>query len=193
MQSLAQIFRYPTNIVLAASAWGGASALIDGFVIPQIKDGSSALLQILDIFVVTGSLLILVLWVGCVILLFRMKWKHALAYFVAGCVLCVSAVAPSALEGDRLAGAHREIAEIYALRRSGFAPDKQQFFNLGETCHPPGECNCWLLWDPNHSSPIDADLGRWHTPMTNFFLQDSGFEIVDVRRIDSNAISVLGC
>jgi hypothetical protein len=116
----------------------------------------------LEAFVAIGMFSILALGIGCVIQLFRKKWRHALSYFVAGCVLYLSAFASLALRGDSFAftaGPHREIAEIYELRRSGFAPNKQQFFNLGEACHPPRECDCWLLWDPHHSSVVDADIG----------------------------------
>jgi hypothetical protein len=190
------VFCYPANIVLAAGVWGSASAVIDDVIIPTIKEGASLALQIFETFVVVGSFFMLVAWIGCVILLFRKKWKHALFYFSAGGVLYISAIASAAIRGDKFlftAGPHLEIADIYHQRRSELAPDKQQFFNLGEACHPPSDCDCWLLWDPNHSSVVNADIGSWHTPITNFFPQDSGFAVVDILRIDSNAFSVLGC
>jgi hypothetical protein len=190
------VLSYPTNIVAAAITWGVAFALVEGLLSPHIKDGTSAEALFLIIDLLNGALLFVGL-IGAVILLFRRKWRSALCYLSVACVLYASMMASSALQGgDRFfytSGPHREIAEIYQMRRSELAPDKQQFFSLEQACRPPGGCDCWLLWDPNHSSHVETDIGGWHRPYTPFFPQDSGFAIVDVRRIDSNAYSVLGC
>ena len=72
------------------------------------------------------------------------------------------------------------------------------FVSLDDRCHPPTECQCWIVFDPAHRSGIAQDIGGWHRPKTTkqfmyAFSPGPYFAIVDVKRLDAKAYSVLGC
>jgi hypothetical protein len=140
--------------------------------------------------------------VGTVICLLRMKWGLALCYFLAAFTVPASAVATAALNDDRFvlpSKSHQEIADIYNRRRVElFDPSKGvRPIPLDVQCHPPSDCECWLLLDPNHTSGAEKEvvggwLNSWHRPAWSFPIP-ANLAIVDVRRLGDDAFSVLGC
>src|SRR5262245_19263325 len=67
---------------------------------------------------------------------------------------------------------------------------------LGEGCHPPFGCECWIAWGPALDRGIDKDGDRhWHAPRSVLFppSRPEYFVIVHLRRMDADAYSVLGC
>jgi hypothetical protein len=112
-------------------------------------------------------------------------------------------------------GPHENIAKIYEQRRAEeFDPSTARVVNtsprlvdLEQQCNPRSWCNCWIALDPLHKSDIDRELGRgFHRPQATFpsdrgepvtlfpaDVSNAGFGLVEVRRIDSIAYSVLSC
>jgi hypothetical protein len=107
-----------------------------------------------------------------------------------------------ALKGDRFtftAGPHSEISAIYSQRRLEFEQlvVTPRLIDLDHQCHPPSCCACWIVVDPKHTSGVEKEIGGWHRPDPASIFPVGAiplqFEIVDVRRIDANAYSVLEC
>ncbi len=183
-------------IVVLALVWVVIFIFLEGFGVRFINDGRGIPAAFLDTLVSFHDMLIIFSLIIGPVLLLRRKWTVGFSLIGVACLLYVSQIASLALSGDDFlftAASHRENAKIYAEQRSGFAVDKEQFFDLAEACHPPGTCKCWLLFDPNHASGAEADVGRWHPPRSGFFPEDAGFSIVDVRKIDQSTYSVIGC
>jgi hypothetical protein len=196
-----QILSYPGNLILIAILWGGSFACVDGFVSPRVVNAVSLSFLILRaIGFFHGLFLVAALVVGAILLL-RRKWFSALCYFSVGCILWLSIVAALALKGDRFAfpgGPHREIADIYHRRLAEFSPINQnpRLVFLDRECHPPNGCYCWVLVDPAHTSGADKEMGDWHRPSASIFPQNTlpvDFAIVNVKRLNENVYSVLGC
>jgi hypothetical protein len=182
--------------------WGLLFALIDGIAFPTVRDAASPF-QILGLFMVFHVLFLFVMLIGSTVLLLRLKWLSAVCYFASASILVASSLAALALKGDRFAftaGPHREIADIYYQRRSEFAvpsPDPR-FFALKSQCRPPSGCECWVLVDLAHTSGVEREIGGWRRAQASIFIDwdavgPKDFAIVNVKQIDSNAYSILGC
>jgi hypothetical protein len=88
-----------------------------------------------------------------------------------------------------------EIDDIYRQRRSEFVSREPLLVQLEDQCRPPNWCRCYILRDPSHSGEIAQDLGRWHYPKSFMFPNSLPieFNLVDMKRIDSDTYSVLAC
>jgi hypothetical protein len=196
-----QILSYPGNLILIGILWGGSYACVDGFISPRIVDAVSLPFHILRVIDLFQSLFLIAAIFGTAILLLRRKWLSASCYFSVGCILWLSIVAALALKGDRFVfsgGPHREIADIYHQRLAEFSSVKQspRLVSLDRECHPPNGCYCWVLMDPNHTTGADKDVGGWQRPSAPIFPPDTfpiDFAIVNVKRLNDNVYSVLGC
>jgi hypothetical protein len=195
------VLSYPSNLIFVAVLWGIAFACVDGIVSPRVINGASLpfhLLRIIDLF---HGLFLLGALVVSAILLLRRQWLSALCFFSVGCLLWVSIIASLAVKGDRFVfsgGPHREIADIYNHRPAEFSPTNQipRLVFLDSECHPPRGCHCWVLVDPAHASDADKGASGWHRPSASIFPQNTlpaEFAIINVKRLDAAAYSVLGC
>jgi hypothetical protein len=203
MSLVGPIHRHPTNVVLFAACWGILSVLLGGLVAPHIKDRTSVGLEIITWVQIVTNFLLLASLPGVIIFLLLRKWRAALSYFVSGCIAYSSIEATLMLKGDRFAftsGPHREITEIYNLRKPEFdlIHSGARLVGLNRQCHPPDSCECWLVIDPSQSSGVVADVGRWHPPKARIFIDEDAlppfhFAMIDVRQINATAYSVLGC
>jgi len=193
------IILHPTNIIAVAIVCSSIYIVTDGIVSPQVKDASSTTFQVLRLVDVFYVLFIFVVLIGTLISLVRRKWYAAACYFLATCTAYVSMIGTAALNDDRFMFAiwsHREIAGIYNQRRSQLSAFTTRGIHLAaleKQCHPPSGCECWILWDPARASGAEKEIGGWHRPTASIFPQDSGFAIVNVRRLDADAYSVLSC
>jgi len=149
--------------------------------------------------------------IATIVFLFRARFIIALSYLALTVSVFVATQVSVVLKGSRFSfpgPAHDMIAEIYRQRRpkTGLArPVSQEKFNLGEVpglvalgeeCHPPVGCECWIAWGPALDRGVDKDVDRdWHAPRSALFPASSPeyFAIVHVKRIDADAYSLLGC
>src|ERR1700730_5246026 len=193
------IISYPTNVITIAAVSGVIYIVTDGIISPRVKDGVSVPAKVLAFVAVSYFLFLFAVLIGTAISLLRRKWFSAICYFVATCMAYVSINVTSALKGDRFmfpGWSHREIADLYNQRRSeliAFTSRGTHLAALGEQCHPPRSCECWILWDPARASGAEREIGGWLRPTASIFPRDSGFAIVNVRRLDADAYSVLSC
>jgi hypothetical protein len=174
---------------------------LEVFAGPRVNDSTSPLFSVIaaiELFYVLFTYLLLI--VGAVLLL-RRKLFLAVCYLAAGTVGYMSFYAVAVLKDDRLilpGGAHRGIAAIYERRDVDFGirNPSPHLISLGEQCHPPGGCGCWVLIDPGHTGGVEDDRSGWRRPTASIFLPvpiPDRFAIVNVGVLDSSAYSVLGC
>lgn len=201
-ESLRRVTQWrPPNVILFAIGWSILFALTFGLIAPRVRDGTGLPAHILGFIGLFAALFLYFSFLGGVLFLLRRNWKSALYYFVAACTLYASFAAEKALKGDRFAftsAPHHEIAGIYTKRQFEFNSTHSisRLVDLDVQCHPPEGCACWLLIDPAQSSGVKKEIGRWHRPTTPIFPVDTlpvNFAIIDVKQIDSNAYSILGC
>jgi hypothetical protein len=187
-----RIVSYPANVIAIAIVFSGIYIVTEGIISPRVKDGVSVLFTVLRLIEVCYLLSIFVVIIGTVMSLIRRKWYSAVCYFAATCIAYVATTGTAALQGDRFVfpdWSHRETADIYSQRGLGAAASQEmQLIALDEQCHPPRDCECWILLDAAHTSWRQ----RWHRPRASIFV-DSGFAIVHVRRLNADAYSVLSC
>ena len=181
-------------VIVAATA---LDILLEVFAAPRITDGTSSLLSVIDAITILHVLFTYSLLIAGVVLLLRRKLFLSVCYLAAGAVGYMSFYAVAALKDDRLifpAGAHREIAAIYQQRDVDFEINNSSphLVSLGEQCHPPSGCGCWVLIDPGHTSGAENDRGGWRRPKASIFITGE-FGIVNARVLDSSAYSVLSC
>jgi hypothetical protein len=148
-------------------------------------------------------LLLILPYVGAfvigVALLFQRKILSATCLIGVAYSVLLPTYAVDAIRGDRTHftdGPHREIAAIYHQRHSDFVSPGPRLVPLDNRCHPPNWCTCWVFWDPARTGEVEKDLGRWHEPKSSAFPTGTlpiEFELVDVRRLDADAYSVLAC
>jgi hypothetical protein len=153
--------------------------------------------------------------IAAIVFLFKARFIVALSYLALSASVFVATQVSIVLTGSRFSfpgKSHDEIVEIYrqrrpttGLSRRAFTRYTQQEFDigqvpglvaLGEECHPPFGCECWIAWGPALDRGIDKDVDRdWHAPRSALFppSRPEYFVIVHVRRIDADAYSVLGC
>jgi len=153
--------------------------------------------------------------IATIVFLFRARFLVALSYLALTASVFVASHVSVVLKGSRFSfpgPSHDKIAEIYrqrrpttGLSRKAFTRYTQREFDLGlvpglvalgEECHPPYGCECWIAWGPALDRGIDKDVDRgWHAPRSALFppSRPEYFAIVHVRRIDPDAYSVLGC
>jgi hypothetical protein len=154
--------------------------------------------------------------IATIVFLFRARFILVLSYLVLTASVLVATQVSVVLTGSRFSfpgKAHDEIVEIYrqrqpttGLSRPVFNFHFQQKFDLGdipglvalgEECHPPYLCECWIAWGPALNRGIDKEVDRdWHAPRSALFpavARPEHFAIVHVRRIDADAYSVIGC
>jgi hypothetical protein len=185
-------------VIVAATALDIFLEVLAG---PRVKDSTSPLFSVIaatELFYVLFAYSLLI--VG-VVLLLRRKLFMSVCYLAAGALGYMSFYAVAALKGDRLtfpAGAHREIAAIYERRDVDFEINNASphLVSLGEQCHPPDGCGCWVLIDPGHTTGVENDRGGWRRPTASIFITERlpmPFAIANVRVLDSAAYSVLGC
>jgi hypothetical protein len=194
------------NIIVISATWGVLYVLIDGIVLRGVLKEFSLFGQALRIVTVCYLLFGIVAFGGSAFFLLRRKLQSALFYLASACIVCVSIYASLAVKGDRFAftsAPHSEIADIYNQRRSEFGLTAPTIINqtprlvaLDEQCRPPSGCECWIVVDPAHTSGVEQDIGGWHRPKASIFPTDTfprHFEIVNVRQLDSDAYSAMGC
>jgi hypothetical protein len=189
------------GIILISILLSAVFITADGIILPHVKYGASPLFETLQFvsFACLAALMSGLVWSAACLL--RRRWSSSLCYFVAALLAPASMYASLALKGDRFTftnGPHREIAEIYNGRRSEFARmgPSPNLIDIGNQCHPPNGCGCWIVVDPMHASGIDEEIRGWHRPNASIFpmyTYPRNFEIVNVRRLDGDAYSVLGC
>lgn len=159
--------------------------------------------------------------IAAVVSLVKFNLASFASYLASACVLYASwqagIYASAAVKGDRFvfpSAAHDEIAKIWSqrrpatgLKRPGYAHywvlPAQKIFDelpdlvaLGDECHPPSGCECWIARGAARDRGIEKDVGGgWHVPRSGIFpaARPDYFAIVHVRRIDGDAYSVLGC
>ena|ERR1700733_539404 len=195
------LFQYPAIIIVIAFFWGTLAALIDGIFLNQTFASPRVAIDALVAIVAMYRLFCIAALGGAIILLFRRKVLHALCYFIAAYTIPLSMFASAALRQDRFVFTslpHREIARIYNEQKikSRSNESRPLLIGLDETCHPPGGCECWVVLDPSRTSGVEKEVGGWHRPTAAIFPIDTfprHFAIVDVRRLDPDDYSVLGC
>ena len=153
--------------------------------------------------------------IATIVFLFRARFIVSVSYLVLTASVFVASHFSVVLKGSQFSfpeKAHDEIVEIYRQRRPTtglsrpvFNFHSQQKFNLGdipglvalgEECHPPNLCECWIAWGPALNRGIDKEVDRdWHAPRSALFpaARPEYFAIVHVRPIDADAYSVIGC
>jgi len=196
------ILVYPTNLVSISVIAGVLFIVTDGVLSSHVKDASGVLFKAPRVAGVCFILFFVASLVGTAVSLIRRNWVSSLCYFAAACIAQASSYAALAVKGDRFtftAGSHRDIADIYDQRRADLdaaALQAPRLVALDEQCHPPAGCQCWILMDPARASGAEKESAGWHRPTAPVFPTDTlprHFAIVNVRRIDANAYSVLGC
>jgi hypothetical protein len=140
-----------------------------------------------------------ILWTFISVL--RRRWMASITYFLAMLLAPASLYISALVNDDRFAisyRSHDEISTIHGRNASQFTtndPDGR-LFSLGDACHPPPSCQCWILADHRHGSGVDRDIGKWHEPKASIFVNSSfemPFTIVDVRRLNNGVYSILSC
>jgi hypothetical protein len=143
--------------------------------------------------------------VTSIVFLFRRRFLAAACYFFVAYTWSLSEHTLLWLKGDRYiftSGSHGKATEIY----NGLLPElalgvgsSLAFVALEDQCRPPADCECWIVFDPAHRSGIEHDIGGWHPPKVTRQLfysispGDAYVALVDVKRLDTKAYSVLGC
>jgi hypothetical protein len=194
-------FLRPATIVIVAVVWGVLFAYIDGVVSPHVNDATSLSFQTLMFFGLAHSVFLYATLVACGIFLLRRKWISALSYFAAACLTYASDYGSLALRDDRFAfpgRSHREIADIYEQRQSEFDLTNPipHLVALDAQCHPPTDCECWVLLDSGHTSGVEGEMRGWHPPTASIFPRNTTpehFAIINVERLESGAYSIMGC
>jgi hypothetical protein len=197
----------PGKIVLCGLLWGVLCLVIGldftqdirdgldltGFVPPSVWGRIPGGISLLLILPYSGA------FVTGVVLLFKRNFLNAICVLGVAYSMVLPVYALDAIRGDRTHftdGPHREIAAIYHQRHPDFVSPGSRLVPLDNQCHPPNWCTCWVLWDPSRTGEVDKDLGRWHEPKSSAFPIGTlpiEFELVDVRRLDPDAYSVLAC
>lgn len=197
----------PGKIILAGLLWGALYFVIGLYFTQDIRDGIDPKGFVPPSVwgrVPSGIGLLLILpymgaFMTSIVLLFKRNFLDAICLIGVVCSSHLPVYALDAIRGDRTRftdGPHREIADIYHQRRPDFISSAPRLVPLDNQCHPPNWCKCWVLWDPSPSSEVEQDLGRWHRPKSSAFPTGTlpiEFELVDVKRLDPDAYSVLAC
>ena len=197
----------PAKIVLGGVLWGALFFLLGLYFTQDIRDGIDPKGFVPPSVwgrIPAGLFLLLILpYIGAfligVVSLFRRKFLNAICLIGVAYSIHVPTYALDAIRGDRTRftdGPHREIADIYHQRHADFVSPGPRLVPLDDQCHPPNWCTCWVLWDPSRTWGADNDLGRWHEPKSSAFPTGTlpiEFELVDLRRLDADAYSVLAC
>lgn len=93
----------------------------------------------------------------------------------------------------RVLGLNRrsESNEINSVEAPVYAPDEHSLRRSSVGCSVSLDRD---LCDPAHTSGIEHDIGRWHSPISPLLaagMPDIDFAIVDVKQLDKDAYSVL--
>jgi hypothetical protein len=192
---------YPTNIIALSIVSGALFIISDGVISRHLKDATGLLFKALSGIEVLCFLVFFVIFIWGVGCLFMRRWLSVLYHLLATCIAIASIYASFAVKGDRFtftAGAHDEIAGIYNRRLAEFNRhnDSSRLIPLDDQCHPPNGCECWIVVDPGHTSGVEREVRGWHRPTAPIFPMETfprHFEIVDVRQLNPEAYSVLGC
>jgi hypothetical protein len=194
------LFTHPTYILFAGSLWGALFLSIGLYATRGVTDGQIILGHVPIGIKIIDDLLQAGVFLASVVFLFRRRLLAAACYFVTAYAWSVPSDALLWLKGDRYAftsGPHGEIAETYNSLRPEFAlgpGSSLAIVSLGKQCHPPTDYECWIVYDPAHTSGIEHDIGRWHKPNSPVLaasMPDRYFAIVDVKQLDRDAYSVL--
>jgi hypothetical protein len=196
------LFRHPTNVFLAGILWGTLFVAIGLYATRDVTNGLQVAGHVPPWIGLTCMLFFVVVFVRGIVLLLTARFFAAFCYLVTGCMMYMPLFALLWLKGDRFtftSGPHREIADIYdrsqttLIAAANFNP---LLVPLENQCHPPPDCQCWIVLDPGHTTGVERDIGGWHRPGTYILPADETpvhFAIVDVRRINVDVYSVLGC
>jgi hypothetical protein len=175
--------------------------LVNVVFLPRARDAMSLQFGILAFAEIAFFLFVYLLFISGIFLLLRRRLFFSACYLLAGAVTYASCFAAAALKDDRWtfpSRSHREIVGIYHEKSAYFDMDRSRphLISLGQQCHPPNNCECWILIDVGHSSEIERDVGGWRGPTAPIFLADTTtvrLSIVNVEVLDSSAYSILGC
>ena len=192
---------HPTNMVVVATMWSVVFCVFVGFAFPYGRNVTGLALKVLQLAELIHLLFLFFALIGVVVFLIRFKFVAALSYFASAFIISAFLYGSLAFRGDKFTfpdASHREIADIYNQNQSEFATatSAPRLFSVDRRCHPPNGCECWILVDPDRASGVEKEVGVWHRPTANIFPMNTlpmHFAIVDVKRIDSEAHSVLGC
>jgi hypothetical protein len=140
--------------------------------------------------------------IATIVFLFRARFIEAVTYLALTASVFLATQVSVDLKGGRFSfpgQSHDMIAEIYRHRRPlpGGSIEFPGLIALGDECHPPIGCSCWIASGLSHDSGIDKEVDRhWHPPRSAVVPRvttPAYFTIVHVKRIDPNAYSVIGC
>jgi hypothetical protein len=208
LQPWRRLVARPTSIIFLSTIFGVLFiAQRTFFTSPKKNELLDALLAA---FIVSYVALLCALIIGFVVYLIKLSFDTAFCYLVAACVMFAStegSIYASALRrGDRFVfpdASHAEIAQIYRnldavprLVKPGVTNRVPGLIALGDECHPPTGCECWIALDRSHDREIEKDIGNWHRPTSAVFPTNTlpvYFAIVNVKKIDADAFSILGC
>jgi hypothetical protein len=195
-------FSHPVGVVFAGILWGALFVMIGLYATRDETNGLNVIGRVPGQITIVYELFFLASFVVGIVLLFKREFLIAACYLFISFAGDVPICALQWLKGDRFvftSGPHGELGEIYAQRRSEFtsmASSSPRLIALDNQCHPPADCECWIVLDPTHTSGIEQDIGGWHAPKSLILPVNTlppHFAIVDVRRLDEDAYSVLGC
>jgi hypothetical protein len=193
------LYRHPTNVFFAGVLWGALFVMI-GLYTTQYTDGMRLLDHIPPWLLLISASFFLAAFIVSFVFLLGARFFAALCHLGAAGMMPVSLYALEWLRDDRFVftgGPHGEIADIYNRRRSEFTlrtNSGPRLVALNDQCNPSRDCLCWIVLDPGHTSGVEQDLGGWDRPTASIVSADDWaepFAIVDVRRIDADAYSVL--
>jgi hypothetical protein len=196
------LYRHPTNVFFAGVLWGALFIAIGLYETRYVTNGMDILGHVPAEIILVYALFFAAALVAGFIFLLMGRFFAALCYIVTGCMMYEPFHALEWLKGDRrfvTSGPHGKIVDIYNRRRSEFtsgADSGPRLVALNDQCGPPKECLCWIVLDPRHTSGIEQDIGGWHQPKASIVSSDDWaepFAIVDVRRINADAYSLLSC
>jgi hypothetical protein len=194
------LFTHPTNILFAGALWGALFLSIGLYASRGVTDGQGVHGYVPAEIGIIDGLLQLAVFITSIVFVFRRRFLAAACYFVTAYMWSAPTDALRWLKGDRYfftGGPHGEIGEIYNGLRPEFAlgpGSSLAIVSLGDQCHPPQDYECWIVYDPAHTSGIEHDIGSWHSPVSPLLatgMPDIDFVIVDVKQLDRDAYSVL--
>jgi hypothetical protein len=194
--------RREERILLISLVVSAACVVVDGILLPRIHDASSFLFQMLELLDAVFLLGLLSGLIWTVVCLIRRKWLSASCYVITAMLAPASMYASAVLQDDLFpvpSPSHQEIAAIYQQRQSELerSPVVPRLVPLGDACHPPSGCGCWIVLDPAHTSGAEKEIGGWHRPADSSIFPlgalPEDFAIVNVQRLGPKAYSAIGC
>lgn len=148
--------------------------------------------------------------IASIVSLVRLRFSSFASYLASACIGYASIIggiyAKQAVRADRFefsGPVHAEIAEIFRqhqnvneLLRLDVRYANFGLISLGEKCHPPSDCECWIAQGQARDLGIEREVDGWHEPISAAFPKHTSpayFAVVSVRRIERDTYSVIGC